>query len=284
MRIPVAALQMGPCSEDREANVARGIALIKEAARQGARVVVLPEMFNTIFFAVEVMEDFDHFFETVPGPTSDQLGAVAREYGITVIAGISEKSVAGRYYNSVVVIGSDGEISGTYRKTHLPLIISPPERVTYERSYFSPGDLGLPVFEVDGLKIGVLICYDRHFPEAFRTLADRGADFIVVPTGARTWCASWRSGIWECLLRTRAYENGVFIVAANRAGVERGTAYLGDSMVVSPTGGTILARAEQDSLDAVVLAECDLDELTSFRATVPFRRDLRPEIYSRPTN
>jgi predicted amidohydrolase len=280
MIITVSAVQIGPCSEDVTENVERGVSLVRQAARKGARLVVLPEMFNTTFFAVEPIEHFDHFFETIPGPTTDRLCAVARECGVAVVAGLAEKTVAGRYYNSAVVIDSKGEVVGTYRKTHLPLIIAPPERVTYERSFFSPGDLGLPVFKVDGMNIGVLICYDRHFPEAFRTLAEGGAEIIVVPTGARTWNASWRSGIWECLLRTRAYENGIFIVAANRAGEERGTSYLGDSMIVSHSGGTILSRSDPGSLDDVVTADCDLDEVTTFREAVPFRRDLRSEIYS----
>ncbi len=278
MNITVAAVQIGPCVDSIDKNVDRGVDLIRRAASRGASLVALPEMFNTTFFAVEALEHFDCFFEAIPGRTTDRLSEVAKECGTAVIAGLSEKTLGGQYYNSVVLIDSQGEIVGTYRKTHLPLMVAPVERATFERCYFSPGDLGLPVFEIEETRIGVLICYDRHFPEAFRTLVARGAEIIVIPTGARTWNTSWRSGIWESLLRTRAYENGVFIVAPNRAGTERGTTYLGDSMIVSPRG-TVISRAEPDSLNDVVLAECDTDEVVTVREVTPFRRDLRPEIY-----
>jgi predicted amidohydrolase len=276
----VAVVQIGPCAENISDNVERGVRLVEQAAARGADVVVLPETFSTVFFAVETRASFDHYFETVPGPTTERLGEVARSRGCAVVAGIAEKTESGRYYNSAVVIDSGGALVGRYRKLHLPLMVTPPERATYEASYFSPGDLGLPVFDVDGIRLGVVICYDRHFPETFRTLAMRGAEVVAVPTAARTWRAGWRSEIWECLLRTRAYENGIFVAAANRAGEENGTGYLGDSMVVSPKGGTVLARSAPEALDDVVLAECDLDEVRAFRQEVPFRRDLRPEVYA----
>ena len=278
MTTTVAAVQIGPCSDSIEENVDHGVELVRKAASQGATLVALPEMFNTTFFAVETLEHFDNFFETIPGPTTGRLCQVAEECGVGVIAGLSEKVLGGQYYNSAVLIDSKGEVVGTYRKTHLPLMVAPAERATYERCYFTPGDLGLPVFEIDGIRVGVLICYDRHFPEAFRTLVARGAEMIVIPTGARTWNTSWRSGIWESLLRTRAYENGVFIVAANRAGTERGTTYLGDSMIVSPKG-TIVSRSDPEAVDDVVIAECDRQEVVTVREVTPFRRDLRPEIY-----
>lgn len=272
-------VQIGPCEECIEANVARGLGLVDRAVASGAGLVVLPELFNTTFFAVGGTEDPDRFFEPIPGPTTDRLAEAARAGSCGIVAGIAERTSAGRYYNSAVVIDSRGAVVGVYRKTHLPLMVSPPERVTYEANYFSRGDLGLPVFEVDGVKVGVLICYDRHFPEAFRTLALRGAEVIAVPTGARTWKLGWRSSLWEALLRTRAYENGVFVAAANRAGTELGTSYLGDSMIISPAGATILGRSAPEALDDVVVADCELDEVRDFRDAIPFRRDLRPEIY-----
>lgn len=275
----VGVVQMGPCTESIAENVERGVRLVEQAAARGADLVVLPETFSTVFFAVDARASFDCYFETVPGPTTERLGDVARTRGCAIVAGIAERTEAGRYHNSAVVIDSRGNLVGRYRKLHLPLMVTPPERATYEASYFSPGDLGLPVFDVDGIRLGVVICYDRHFPETFRTLAMRGAEMVAVPTAARTWCAGWRSEIWECLLRTRAYENGIFVAAANRAGEENGTAYLGDSMVVSPRGGTVLARSAPDDLDTVVVAECDPGEVRAFRQEVPFRRDLRPDVY-----
>lgn len=275
----IAVVQIGPCSERISDNVERGVRLVEQAAARDADIVVLPEMFTTVFFAVETRASFDDYFETIPGPTTERLTDLARSCECAIVAGIAEKTESGRYYNTAVVIDSLGALVGRYRKIHLPLMVTPPERATYEASYFSPGDLGLPVFDVDGIRLGVVICYDRHFPEAFRTLAMRGAEIVAVPTAARTWQAGWRSEIWECLLRTRAYENGTFVAAANRAGEENGTAYLGDSMIISPKGGAVLARSAPEALNAVVVAECDLDDVRAFRQEVPFRRDLRPDVY-----
>lgn len=276
----VAAVQTGPCTDLIEQNVDRAVDLVEVAVTKGAQIVVLPELFSTLFFPVGIVDNAERFFEPIPGPTTGRLCQIAQTQRCAIVAGIGERTTAGRYYNSVVVVDSKGVVVGIYRKTHLPLQLTPPERVTYEAHYFSRGDLGLPVFDVDGLKLGVLICYDRHFPEAFRTLALRGAEMIVLPTGARTWNSGWRSGIWEALLRTRAYENGTFIVAADKAGEEEGTQYLGDSMIVSPVGGTILARSAPGALDDIVIAKCDLSEARDFRRSVPFFRDFRPEIYS----
>jgi predicted amidohydrolase len=276
----VAAIQTGPCSDDSKVNLARALRLLRLAKDEhGVDFAVFNELFNIKFFAVKEMEHFDHYFEPVPGPTTNALCEAAAQLGMAIVAGVAERSSSGQYYNSAVAIDRSGRLIGTYRKTHVPVITAPKARATYERHYFSPGDLGLPVFDVDGIRIGVLICYDRHFPEAFRTLALAGAELIAVPAGARTWNVNWRSGIWDALLRTRAYENGVFVVACNRAGEEDGTRYLGASMIVSPVGGTILAQATPGQDDCVVVSDIDLDEVRAFRESVPFRRDLRPEIY-----
>ena len=257
--LKVAAIQTGPCSDDSRANLARALRLLRRAKDEhGVDFAVFNELFNIKFFAVREMDRFDHYFEPVPGPTTNALCEAAAQLGTAIVAGVAERSSSGQYYNSAV---------------------APKERATYERHYFSPGDLGLPVFDVDGIRIGMLICYDRHFPEAFRTLSLAGAELIAVPAGARTWSVNWRTGIWDALLRTRAYENGVFVVACNRAGEEDGTRYLGASMIVSPVGGVTLAQATPGQDDCVVFSDIDLDEVRAFRESVPFRRDLRPEIY-----
>jgi predicted amidohydrolase len=279
--LPVAAIQTGPCSDDVEQNVGRALDLLARAVEgHGARLVMFNELFNTKFFAVKQLEHFDQYFETIPGPTTQKLSSAARSLGVAVVAGIAEKTVSGQYYNSAAVIDEAGKLVGVYRKTHIPLMAAPPERATYEANFFRPGDLGLPVFDVAGTKVGLVICYDRHFPETFRSLAMQGAEIIGVPSGARTWNANWRSGIWESLLRTRAYENGVFVVAPNRAGEEDGTRYLGASMIVSPIGGKVIAQAPPGAEDYIVFADLDLDEVKRFGETVHFRRDIRPEIYT----
>jgi N-carbamoylputrescine amidase len=279
--IEVAGIQTGPGDESTAANVDRGLRLLDGvAANKQLDLVVFDELFNTRFFAVDRLERFDHYFETVPGPTVNALADAARRYRTNIVAGIGERASSGSYYNSAVVIDRGGEVVGIYRKTHVPLMAAPEDRATYERSYFRPGD-ELPVFDLDCAKLGVLICYDRHFPEAWRTLATRGAEIVAVPTGARSWNRSWRSGIWEALLRTMAYVNGVFVVGVNRAGVEEHTTYTGDSMIVSPTGGLIISRADEGAIDCTITATLDLEELVRCRETIPFRRDLRSEIYAR---
>lgn len=277
--INVAAVQTSAGTEDIAGNVARAMRLL-EGARGDHQLdlVVFNELFNTRFFAVDQLERFDQYFEPVPGPTTAVLSEAAKRGGFNVVAGIAERSSSGQYYNSAVVIDRSGEVAGIYRKTHVPLIAAPPGRATYERNYFSPGD-SLPTFQLDCARLGILICYDRHFPEAFRALALQGAQVIAVPSGARSWNTNWRSGMWEALLRTMAYVNGVFIVAVNRAGVEDGTRYTGGSMLVSPVGGQVLERAPDDLDDCVVIGTLPLDDVLTVAQSVPFRRDLRPELY-----
>lgn len=274
----VAGIQTGPGDESVARNVARAIGLLENVAKEPLDLVVFDELFNTRFFAVDRMDAFDHFFETIGGPTTQALAEAARRHRTNIVAGIAERSSSGRYYNSAVVMDRAGDVVGVYRKTHVPLIAAPEDRATYERNYFSPGE-GLPVFKLDCVTLGVLICYDRHFPEAWRTLALRGAELIAVPTGARSWNTSWRSGMWEALLRTMAYVNGVFVVGVNRAGVEERTTYTGDSMIVSPLGGKIVERAPEGAVDCAISATLDLDDVVKCAETIPFRRDLRSEIY-----
>lgn len=274
----VAGIQTGPGEESVARNVRRGLDLLHEAAKEELDLVVFDELFNTRFFAVDRLDEFDRYFESVPGPTSEALSSAARRYRTNIVAGIAERSASGQYYNSAVVIDRKGDIAGIYRKTHVPLMAAPEDRATYERNYFRPGE-ELPVFRLDCVNLGILICYDRHFPEAWRTLALRGAEVVALPTGARSWNTSWRSGMWEALLRTMAYVNGVFVIGVNRAGVEERTTYTGDSMIVSPLGGRIIERAPEGSIDCAIRATLDLDDVIRSAETIPFRRDLRPEIY-----
>jgi predicted amidohydrolase len=275
----VAGIQTGPGGEDIAQNVARGLGLL-EAAAAGERLdlAVFDELFNLRFFPVDRLDRFDQYFETIPGPTTELLAEAARRHSTNIVAGIAERSAAGQYYNSAVVLDRRGQVVGVYRKTHVPLMAAPEDRATYERNYFRPGD-DLPIFQLDCATLGVLICYDRHFPEAWRTLALRGAEIVAVPTGARSWNRSWRSGIWEALLRTMAYVNGVFVLGVNRAGIEERTTYTGDSMLVSPVGGQILQRAQEGAIDCVVAGVIDLDDIVRCAETIPFRRDLRPDLY-----
>ena len=279
--VSIAGIQTGPGLEDTGANVARALQLLDDAARGSSLdLVVFNELFSTRFFAVDRLEQFDQYFEPVSGPTVEKLARAAQKYNTNIVAGIGERSESGNYYNSAVVLNRGGNLVGIYRKTHVPLIAAPEDRATFERNYFTPGS-EFPVFALDCMRLGILICYDRHFPEAWRVLASHGADVVALPTGARSWNRSWRSGMWEALLRTMAYVNGVFAVGVNRAGVEEHTTYTGDSMIVSPIGGQILHRAPEGVIDCVVKGQIDLEDLVRWRESIPFRRDLRPDLYAR---
>ena len=280
--LKIAAIQTGPCSDDRSANVARALRLLHRAKDEhGVQLAVFSELFNIKFFAVQEMNRFDHYFEAVPGPTTETLCAAAARHGTAIVAGIAERSSSGRDYNSALVIDRSGHLSSDRdRKTHVPVIAAPKERANVTNVITSALATACPSSPRTESRIGVLICYDRHFPEAIlRTLALQGAEVVAIPAGARTWSVDWRSSIWEALLRTRAYENGVFVVACNRAGEEDGTRYLGASMIVSPIGGVPIAQAPPGQDDCVVVGDIDLDDVRTFRETVPFRRDLRPGRY-----
>lgn len=277
--ITVAAIQNGPCGMDRAANLKRADVLLERALAHQPQIVCFPELFQTYFFAVNYYADYRHFFEPIPGPTTAHLARQALAHGINVIAGLAEITPAGERYNSAVIIDARGEIVGKYRKAQVPLNVSDKDyRRTYEKNYFREGDLGFPVFDVAGARVGILICYDRHFPEAFRALALQGAEIIFVPTGARTWRKGWRSGMWEMMLRVRAYENCSYVVGVNRVGQEDQTTFFGRSVIVSPLGGEIVAASEVDGED-VVAAPLDLDLVAQAHEELPVVRDRRPEFY-----
>ena len=277
--LTVAAIQTGPCSMDTSENLKRADALLERALTHRPQIVCFPELFQTYFFAVNYYADSRHFFEPIPGPTTAHLARHAIAHGVNIIAGMAEITPGGERYNSAVIIDPQGEIIGKYRKAQMPLNVSDKDyRRTYEKNYFREGDLGFPVFDVAGARVGILICYDRHFPEAFRVLALQGAEVIFAPTAARTWRKGWRSGMWEMLLRVRAYENCAYIVGVNRAGQEDQTTYLGRTIIISPLGGEVLAVSEADGED-VVVATLDLDCIAQAHEELPVARDRRPEFY-----
>jgi predicted amidohydrolase len=163
---------------------------------------------------------------------------------------------------------------------HLPGSFPLPEHgaFTYERLYFTPGNLGFPTFDVGGLRLGLQLCHDRNFPEGYRLLGLAGAELVFTPTNMPVVGSIWQSDIWETAIRLRAYENAFFHVGVGKAGIEDGVPYVGDSIVVSPLGGTILARGKTDGTE-LVIAEIDLDDVAEARTRMPFPRDRRPEFY-----
>jgi N-carbamoylputrescine amidase len=268
-----ALIQMA-CQYEKDENVERAVHLVDEAAAGGARLICLQELFNTTYFPVEV--DSRHFAlaEPIPGPSTEPLRQLARERNVVIVASLYEKVFAGEYYNSSVIIGTDGEIAGLYRKSSIPITETKTLR-GYEKYYFRPGDTGFKTFDVGlGVRLGILICYDRHFPEAARALALQGAELILIPA---TTCGMSRSA-WEVELRAHAMQNMCFVGGVNRVGDEAGYDWYGSSVWIDPRG-EVLARAG-DSEDEVLFAELDLSAVEEVRGEWGFFRDRRPDLYS----
>lgn len=272
----VALVQM-QCWEDRKRNVETACSQVARAAEVGATVVCLQELFNTVYFCHE--EDASNFrlAETIPGPTTATLGRTAQSCGVTIVAPLFERTDS-EYYNSAAVIRPDGTIAGTYRKSSIPLSTLS-DWTSREKYYFKPGNTGFPVFDTPGgLRVGVLICYDRHFPEAARVLALRGADIILIPTA--TGGPARRS--WEVELQGMAVSNVLYVGGVNRVGHDDGDLrrpkYFGASVFCS-YDGTVLAIAGEE-IDDVIYVDIDLAAMSTARQALGWYRDRRPDLYA----
>lgn len=268
----VASVQMEPAIGETAANIARSIELVEQAAAQGARLVVLPELANTGYM-FDSRDEAYALAEAVPeGPSSQAWIALAQRLGIYLVAGIAERA-GGRLYNSALVAGPDGYL-GTYRKLHL---------WGDENLYFEAGDLGLPVFDTELGRIGVAICYDGWFPEVYRLLAVRGADIVAVPTNWVPMPGQTRDGpvMAHALTMSGAHSNGLTVVCANRVGTERGQPFVGRSLIVGSQGWTAAGPASIDQ-EEVLLAPIDLKASRRARQLNDFNhvlRDRRRDIY-----
>jgi len=278
------------CSDDPAQNLERAVAGIREAARQGARIVCLPELFRTPYFCKH--EDPRHFqlAEPVPGPTTEELARLAAELNVSILASLFEKRTDGLYHNTLAVLDPERGYLGKYRKMHIPH-----DPLFEEKYYFTPGDLGFRVFDTAGVRIGTLICWDQWFPEAARLTALQGAQILFYPT-AIGWLPEEEASegaaqheAWELVQRAHAITNGCYVVAVNRTGFEpappgaayRGIRFWGQSFVAAPDG-TVLARAPVDE-EAVLVVELDLSFIDRFRTTWPFFRDRRIDAYAELT-
>lgn len=276
--VQVAAVQMS-CGEDVRDNVEKACDQIQRCVReQDAQIVCLQELFTSRYFCQTEDHRCFELAESIPGPTSDRLAKYARELGVVIVAGLFEKRAAGVYHNSSVTIDADGRLVGVYRKMHVP-----DDPGFYEKFYFTPGDLGFQAVQTKFGKIGVCICWDQWFPEAARLTALRGAELIVYPT-AIGWLPEDKEpygesqlDAWLTMMRSHAIANGVFVAAPNRAGVENGIEFWGNSFVCDPYGN-ILERAGLDSPSSVV-AECDFSTIDVARTHWPFLRDRRIDAY-----
>lgn len=253
----------------REAMVDHQIALIEDAAARGAAVVCLQELSTGPYFCqIETHEWFD-LAEIVPaGPTTTTMCAVAERLGIVLIVPLFEEE-HGVYYNTAVVIDADGAVVGKYRKNHIPH-----GNLFYEKYYFKPGNLGYPVFDTAVGRIGVYICYDRHFPEGARVLGVNGADIVFMPSAT----AGRSFKLWHVEQRAHAIANGYFVGTINRVGVEENgpLEFYGHSYFASPDGEIL---AEAGSEPEIVVADLDLDLVREIRMISPYWRDRRPESY-----
>jgi N-carbamoylputrescine amidase len=252
--------------------------MIRAAAGRGARIICLPELFSTMYFCVETRREYFDWAEPIPGPTIDRVRAVARETGTVIIAPIFERAPDGRFFNAAAVIGPDGEVLGQYRKSSIPFMdrARSAEPRGNEKFYFTPGDLGFPTFPTPFGRLGILICYDRHFPEGARVLGLGGAEIVFVPTAT----SRMTRYLWDLELRAHAVTNIYYVCGVNKVGVDVGGSardHHGASMIVSPRG-EILAEASATTED-VAIADVDLGVLPGLRELWGYYRDRRPEMY-----
>jgi N-carbamoylputrescine amidase len=251
--------------------------LIEEAGARGVQVLCLQEIFNGPYFCPSQSTRWYDAAETVPGPTVEQLQPLARKHSMVIIAPVYERVQAGVYYNTAAVIDADGALIGRYRKNHIP-DVGPG---FYEKLYFKPGNLGYPVFDTRYCKVGVYICYDRHFPEGARVLGLRGAEVVFNPSATTAGVSEY---LWKLEQPAHAVANGYYVGAVNRVGNEApwniGEFY-GQSYLCDPRG-KILACGSRDRSELVV-ADLDLDRIEEVRRVWQFYRDRRPETYDELT-
>ena len=259
------------CSSHPAENMAKAIRGITEAAKQGANIVCLQELFQSLYFCGK--EDYEPFklAEPIPGPSTNELSACAQELGVVIIASLFEKRTNGIYHNTTAVLDADGTYLGKYRKMHIP-----DDPAYYEKFYFTPGDLGYKVFKTKFATIGVLICWDQWYPEGARITSLMGAEVLFYPT-AIGWATSQdeetnteQYNAWQTIQRSHAVANGVHVVSVNRVGLEQGGAmkFWGGSFIANPFG-SILYKASHDQEEVNVL-DIDLNKTDIYRTHWPF--------------
>lgn len=279
------------CGPDAKANLDRQIRLLDEAARQGGQILCTQELFRSQYFCQLEDHRFFKLAETIPGPSTDALGKLARKHNAVIVASLFEKRAAGLYHNTAAIIETDGSIKGIYRKMHIP-----DDPLYYEKFYFTPGDTGFRAWDTTHGKIGVLICWDQWFPEGARLTALQGAEILFYPT-AIGWHAAEKAEYgqsqhesWELIQRAHAVANGCYVCAPNRIGLEKimdssgqpaseaGIEFWGQSFIAAPNG-QIVTRASVDR-EQILLAACDLEKVEFSRTHWPFLRDRRIDAYA----
>ena len=273
--MPKIALIQTDCGVDIADNEARHIALIKRAAANGAQIICLQELFNAQYFCQRVRVENYRFAQPIPSPTTEVIGALAAELGVVIIVPIYEDAAPGVYFNTVVVFDADGSYLGKYRKNHIP---DGPQY--HEKFYFTPGDMGYPVFDTKFGRIAVGICWDEWYPEVARIFALQGANIIFYPSAIGT--EPDRPGYssaeaWRTVIRSHGIANGVFIGAVNRVGTEDDMTFYGESFISDPFG-EFLAQAGNDT--EIIYADCHYDKIREVRDLLQFLRDRRIDTYA----
>jgi len=293
----IGLIQMA-CTPDTQANLAKAVGLVRQAAHAGANIVCLPELFRAQYFCQREEHALFDVAEPIPGPSTELLSAVAREENVVIIASLFERRAAGLYHNTVAVLEADGSLAGIYRKMHIP-----DDPLYYEKFYFTPGDLGFRAFPTSAGSLGALICWDQWYPEAARLTALMGAETLFYPT-AIGWHPSEKADFgepqysaWQTMQRAHAIANGVFVAAVNRVGHEHGDVlhngvlmngpgphtpetgleFWGGSFIADPFG-RVIAQASHDK-EEILIAEIDLKLLEDTRRNWPFLRDRRIDAY-----
>lgn len=266
----------GTIDEIKEATLLKHIPLIEEAGKQGVQILCLQEIFTTPYFCPGQDAAWYAAAEPIPGPTTERMQAYAKKHQMVIIVPIFEREQAGLLYNTAAVIDADGAYLGKYRKTHIPHTSG-----FWEKFFFRPGNLGYPVFDTAYAKVGVYICYDRHFPEGARALGLNGAEIVYNPSATVKGLSQY---LWKLEQPAHAVANGYFMGCINRVGTEKpwdlGEFY-GSSYFVDPRG-QFVATASEDQ-DELLVAELDLEMIEEVRATWQFFRDRRPEAYDELT-
>lgn len=284
-KIKAAVIQQ-TCGENRNENIEKTSAMVREAANMGCNLILLQELHCTPYFCqTENVNNFD-LAETIPGPSTDYFAALAKETNTVIVTSLFERRTAGIYHNTAVVFDTDGSIAGKYRKMHIP-----DDPGFYEKFYFTPGDLGFKPIQTSVGKLGVLICWDQWYPEAARLMALAGADILLYPT-AIGWDSSdtkeeqkRQLDAWVTIQRSHAIANGIHLLTANRIGHENdpsgntnGIDFWGNSFICGPQGEFMNQANSSDA--AIIYAELNLTKSEDVRRVWPFYRDRRIEDYS----
>jgi N-carbamoylputrescine amidase len=261
-----------PVAEIQKAMLDKHLPMIEDAAKKGVQILGLQEIFNGPYFCPSQDKRWYEAAETIPGPTTEVMQAIARKHNMVIVVPLYEQEMRGVFYNTAAVIDADGKYLGKYRKQHIPQVAG-----FWEKYFFRPGNGGYPVFQTQYAKVGVYICYDRHFPEGARCLGLNGAEIVFNPSATVAGLSQY---LWKIEQPAHAVANGYYVAASNRVGTEGpwniGKFY-GTSYFVNPRG-QIIAEASEDK-DELVVADLDLSLIDEVRQTWQFFRDRRPDAY-----